>query len=90
MFLPLTIVVIVSMIKDFIEDWRRHRSDNKENNSEVEVITEIGVLKRKWWEIRVGQVIKVNKEQYFPCDTLLLQHSQESNVAYIETKNLDG
>jgi len=29
MFLPLTIVVVVSMVKDFIEDWRRHKSDNK-------------------------------------------------------------
>jgi phospholipid-transporting ATPase len=35
MFLPLTIVVAVSMVKDFIEDWRRHKSDTKENNSQV-------------------------------------------------------
>jgi phospholipid-transporting ATPase len=35
MFLPLTIVVAVSMVKDFIEDWRRHKSDRKENNSQV-------------------------------------------------------
>jgi phospholipid-transporting ATPase len=35
MFLPLTIVVAVSMIKDFIEDLKRHKSDKVENQSQV-------------------------------------------------------
>jgi hypothetical protein len=29
MFLPLIIVVAVSMVKDFLEDWKRHRNDKK-------------------------------------------------------------
>lgn len=31
MFFPLTTVVVVSMIKDFLEDWKRHQSDRREN-----------------------------------------------------------
>lgn len=29
--LPLTVVVIISMLKDLFEDWKRHKSDNAEN-----------------------------------------------------------
>lgn len=35
MFFPLVIVVIVSMVKDFFEDWKRRASDKKENESEI-------------------------------------------------------
>lgn len=27
MFFPLTMVVLISMIKDFFEDWKRRKSD---------------------------------------------------------------
>jgi len=33
MALPLTIVVIVSMIKDAYEDYKRHINDDAENNA---------------------------------------------------------
>ena len=31
MLVPLTFVVIVSMIKDIFEDYKRHKQDNSEN-----------------------------------------------------------
>jgi len=34
---PLVIVVLVSMIKDAYEDYKRHISDAKENNKVVNV-----------------------------------------------------
>ena len=39
----------------------------------------------------MGNIIKVYKDEYFPCDVLLIKHSmEEAKVAYVETKNLDG
>ena len=38
MFFPLVIVVLVSMVKDFFEDWKRRASDKKENHSQIEVL----------------------------------------------------
>ena len=35
MLLPLAFVVVLSMIKDLSEDYKRHRSDRKENEREV-------------------------------------------------------
>jgi hypothetical protein len=37
MLIPLTFVVVVSMIKDVFEDLSRHKSDNIENHRAVEV-----------------------------------------------------
>jgi phospholipid-transporting ATPase len=43
MLIPLSFVIIVSMIKDISEDYKRHRSDKKENQSKVLVMDpEIG------------------------------------------------
>jgi phospholipid-transporting ATPase len=35
MALPLAIVVLVSMFKDAIEDYKRHKNDDKENNTKA-------------------------------------------------------
>lgn len=32
MLFPLSVVILVSMIKDIFEDNKRHKSDNEENN----------------------------------------------------------
>jgi len=37
MLMPLTFVILVSMIKDIFEDYKRHKSDKLENYKKVEV-----------------------------------------------------
>ena len=55
------------------------------------MLNEIGFSKMRWKNIEVGNIIKVPKDEYFPCDVLLIKHSvEDSKVAYVETKNLDG
>jgi hypothetical protein len=44
----------------------------------------------KWSKIQVGQIIRVNQNEYFPCDMLLLKSALPKGVCYVETKNLDG
>lgn len=36
---PLLVIIIISMIKDFIEDRARRKSDAKENDASVEIVT---------------------------------------------------
>jgi len=44
----------------------------------------------RWKEIEVGQIIKVEENEYFPCDMMVLTSNLPKGICYVETKNLDG
>jgi magnesium-transporting ATPase (P-type) len=46
--------------------------------------------KTTWEEVKVGDIIQVRKDEYFPADILLLGSSDSKERAFVETKNLDG
>lgn len=39
--------------------------------------------------MKVGDVLKVNENESFSADIVIL-HTSEDNVCYVETKNIDG
>lgn len=43
-----------------------------------------------WKNMKVGMVVKVEENQFFPADMILLYSSGPKGICYIETKNLDG
>ncbi|KAF8077570.1 phospholipid-translocating ATPase [Lyophyllum atratum] len=43
-----------------------------------------------WEDIRVGDFVKIKDDESIPADILICATSEEENVAYVETKNLDG
>lgn len=87
---PLLFVLFVTAIKDGYEDWRRHRSDRKENNREAYVFQSGRFRLKKWKKIRAGEVVKVYADETMPCDMVLLGTSDPTGIAYIQTMNLDG
>ncbi|KAJ3519470.1 hypothetical protein NM688_g9296 [Phlebia brevispora] len=44
----------------------------------------------KWEDLKVGDYIKIMDNEQIPADVLICATSEEENVAFIETKNLDG
>lgn len=92
---PLLFVIVISMIKDFIEDRARRKSDAKENDATVECLqfgpegkTVLNTV--SWKELQVGQIVKIYHNQYFPADLILLHSSEYKGICFVETKSLDG
>lgn len=90
-YLPLFVIIMISMVKDCFEDYKRHMSDQEENKRKVLCLSTNEEFKEVFWEdLRVGHIVKILQGQYLPADLLLLQSSGEKGECFIETKNLDG
>lgn len=45
---------------------------------------------KAWSKIKMGELIKVYKDEDFPCDLLVLKSSHENGVVFVDTMQLDG
>ena len=87
---PLVIVLLVSAIKELVEDFKRKSSDNSLNVSRAQVLRGSSFEETKWINVAVGDIVRVESEEPFPADLVLLASSEPEGLCYIETANLDG
>jgi phospholipid-transporting ATPase len=94
MLIPLSTVIIFSMMKDAYEDYRRHKNDEKENETKVLALDprqkQNEFVPKMWQDIRVGEIFKVQGDEQIPCDMVIIHSSDPKGVCYVETKGLDG
>ena len=90
--LPVLAVAAVSMVKDGFEDNKRRKSDNEENKATCKCAPRgtRAFIESKSQDVEVGCLVKVEENQFFPCDMMILASSLPMSIAYVETKNLDG
>jgi magnesium-transporting ATPase (P-type) len=89
---PLIFVLSVTAVREAMEDIKRGKSDTELNfrntllyKPDTRTFTEI-----YWKDVRVGDVVKVVNNEFIPGDIVLLGCSDPTDIAYVETANLDG
>ncbi|KFA49144.1 hypothetical protein S40293_06163 [Stachybotrys chartarum IBT 40293] len=126
--LPLLFFVLLTVVKEGYDDYRRHRLDKVENAYFATVlgrkdpytgkrestsflykwnpfITKSAARPRpapddsyqgirwvpvRWRQIKVGDIIRLARDEPVPADVALLHSDGEDGLAYIETMALDG
>lgn len=87
---PLAAVLLVTLIRDFIEDRKRALSDIQINGKMAHVFTGNGFKDAPWASIQNGDIIRVDSDEAVPADILVLCSANHTGVCHIETANLDG
>ena len=83
-------MLLVTMLKEAWEDSQRAKSDNEMNTRKAQVLdNETKVFKEcKWADIKLGDLVRVEKDQEIPADLLLINSVKD--IVFVSTMNLDG
>ena len=88
--IPFLMVIAIGLIMDLIEELKRYRNDLETNGSSTKIYRNQKFRNIKWSEIKVGNLIKVKKNEMIPADLFVICSSNTDCSFYLQTSNLDG
>ncbi|KAJ3279215.1 putative aminophospholipid-translocase [Borealophlyctis nickersoniae] len=89
-FGPLSFVLTLTIGKEAYDDWKRYKRDQEANAQVYQKLTHNGFEACPSSNIRVGDMILIEKNQRVPADCVLLRTTESSGACFIRTDQLDG
>ena len=89
-WLPLGFVLTVTTVREAIDDIRRYQRDREVNSSRYAKLTARGKVSVTSAELKLGDIVFVDKGSRVPADMVLLRTSEHSGSCFIRTDQLDG
>ncbi|KAG5851490.1 hypothetical protein ANANG_G00093980 [Anguilla anguilla] len=83
-------ILFLGIYRPGYEDWLRHKADNEVNGAPVFVVRSGGLVQTRSKNIRVGDIVRVAKDETFPADLILLSSDRAEGTCHITTASLDG
>ena len=85
-------VLFLTMLKEAYEDYGRQKSDNELNNNKAKVqnVETKQFEERRWADIKIGDIVRIEKDQEIPADLLLISAAYNKDIVFVSTMNLDG
>lgn len=96
---PLCFVLAVTLFREAVDDFRRHRRDREVNRQRYErIVLDAPVDDYRPFvmervpaaELRVGDIVMLHKGQRVPADMILLRTNETMGTVFIRTDQLDG
>ena len=85
-------VLIFTMFKEAYEDYGRHKQDREINLTPCKRISpqtaSVETVLSK--DIKVGDILYIQKEEFFPADLVFLSSNDPKGLCFVNTMNLDG
>jgi magnesium-transporting ATPase (P-type) len=89
--LPLAVILGVSMLREAVEDLRRHNADALANGAPCTKIgKQGGLVKVRSQDLAIGDTCVIYRGQEVPADVVLVGSSAEGGSCFVSTCNLDG
>ena len=80
---PFIIVVVIGLVLDGIEEIKRYRNDVKANNTKVKIYKNKKLRNAEWSKVKIGNLVKVKKDENFPADMLVIFSSNKEGNFYL-------
>lgn len=87
---PLGFVISVTMIREAIDDIKRWQRDREVNMARYAKVTERGLVSVSSSNLKVGDIVVVEKGVRVPADLVLLRTTESTGACFIRTDQLDG
>lgn len=89
---PVSIVVLISVLKEGVEDYKRQQADVKVNGRPANVVSPDGtIITAQWKDLDVGSIVLLQDNEEIPADIVLLASGGiGGNTAYVDTAAIDG